>query len=291
MITIRVPATTANIGPGFDSLGLAFKLYSYFSFEEIPSGVEIIGCDEEYRNEENLVYISFMKTLEKLNASVTGIRIKIESNIPVSRGLGSSASCIIGGVMGANEISKSGLSKMEIFNISNEIEGHPDNISPGIFGGLTASLVNDNIPYFTKYEIDRELSFCAFIPDFKLSTQDARKVLPNIVLYTQAVHNVSRTAVLLKSLENGDVDLIKIALEDKLHEPYRKSLIGEYDEVKKICEENKVVGFFISGAGPTLMGIINNNTNNLKLKEEMSNLKNNWTVKKLEVDFHGALVL
>lgn len=291
MIKIRVPATTANIGPGFDSLGLAFKLYSYFSFEEIPSGVEIIGCDEEYKNEENLVYVSFMKTLEKLNASVTGIRIKIESNIPVSRGLGSSASCIIGGVMGANEISKSGLSKMEIFNISNEIEGHPDNISPGIFGGLTASLVNENIPYFTKYEINRDLSFCAFIPDFKLSTQDARKVLPNIVLYNQAVHNVSRTAVLLKSLENGEVDLIKIALEDKLHEPYRKSLIDEYDEVKKICEENKVAGFFISGAGPTLMGIINNNTNDIKLTKEMSTLKNNWTVKKLEVDLHGALVL
>ena len=291
MIKIRVPATTANIGPGFDSLGLAFKLYSYFSFEEIPNGIEIIGCDEEYKNEENLVYVSFMKTLEKLNASVTGIRITIESNIPVSRGLGSSASCIIGGVMGANEISKSGLSKMEIFNISNEIEGHPDNISPGIFGGLTASLVNDNVPYFTKYEINKELSFCALIPDFKLSTQDARKVLPNIVLYTQAVHNVSRTAVLLKSLENGDVNLIKIALEDKLHEPYRKSLIQEYDKVKKICKENKVLGFFISGAGPTLMGIINDDLNEDKLKEEMSKLKNNWTVKKLEVDFHGALVL
>ncbi|MGO2118687.1 MAG: homoserine kinase [Fusobacterium sp.] len=291
MIKIRVPATTANIGPGFDSLGLAFKLYSYFSFEEIPNGIEIIGCDEEYKNEENLVYVSFMKTLEKLNASVTGIRITIESNIPVSRGLGSSASCIIGGVMGANEISKSGLSKMEIFKISNEIEGHPDNISPGIFGGLTASLVNDNVPYFTKYEINKELSFCALIPDFKLSTQDARKVLPNIVLYTQAVHNVSRTAVLLKSLENGDVNLIKIALEDKLHEPYRKSLIQEYDKVKKICKENKVLGFFISGAGPTLMGIINDDLNEDKLKEEMSKLKNNWTVKKLEVDFHGALVL
>lgn len=291
MIKIRVPATTANIGPGFDSLGLAFKLYSYFSFEEIPSGLEIIGCEEEYRNENNLVYISFKKTLEKLNVSVTGIRINIESNIPVSRGLGSSAACIIGGVMGANEISKSGLSKMEIFNISNEIEGHPDNISPGIFGGLTASLVNDNIPYFTKYEINKELSFCAFIPSFKLSTQDARKVLPNIVLYAQAVHNISRTAVLLKSLEKGDTDLIKIALEDKIHEPYRKSLIEGYDEVKKICKENKVIGFFISGAGPTLMGIINNNSNENKLEKEISNLKNNWIMKKLDIDSQGAIVL
>ncbi|MFK4784419.1 homoserine kinase [Fusobacterium sp. MFO224] len=291
MIKIKVPATTANIGPGFDSLGLAFKLYSYFSFEEIEEGLEITGCEEEYRNEENLVYTSFKKTLEKLNATVKGVRIKIESNIPVSRGLGSSAACIIGGVMGANEISGGELSKMEIFNICNEIEGHPDNISPALFGGLTASLVADEVPYFTKYKVSEDLSFCALIPGFKLSTQEARKVLPNIVLYNQATHNISRTAVLLKSLEEGNRSLIKIALEDKLHEPYRKSLIDEYNEVREICENNNVIGFFISGAGPTLMGIVDKNLNKFNLEKEISNLKNNWAIKKLDVDLEGALVL
>lgn len=291
MIKIKVPATTANIGPGFDSLGLAFKLYSYFSFEEIEEGLEILGCEEEYRNKENLVYTSFKKTLDKLEVFVKGVRIKIESNIPVSRGLGSSAACIIGGVMGANEICGGKLSKMEIFNICNEIEGHPDNISPAIFGGLTASLVHDNIPYFTKYNINENFSFCAMIPGFKLSTEEARKVLPNIVLYNQATHNISRTAVLLKSLEDGNKDLIKIALEDKIHEPYRKSLIDEYKEVRDICERNQVIGFFISGAGPTLMGIVDGDLNKENLEKEISNLKNHWAIQKLDVDLQGALVL
>lgn len=291
MKKIKVPATTANLGPGFDCLGLAFKLYSIFSFEEIEKGFEITGCEEEYINEKNLVYTSFMKTAEKLGKVVKGIRIKIESEIPVSRGLGSSATCIVGGVMGANEIFDGGLSKEEIFNICNEIEGHPDNISPAIFGGLTASLIEEKKPYFTKYNINKKLSFYSFVPNYKLLTQDSRKVLPNIVLHSQAVYNISRLGVLLKALENGDEKLIKISLEDKIHEPYRKVLIDEYDKIKNLCDENGVVGFFISGAGPTLIGISDDNFVLEKVKTKLYKLKNKWEIRKLEVDLKGALVL
>lgn len=289
MITVRVPATTANIGPGFDTLGIAFKLYAYFSFKIMENGVKIKGCDEKYKNESNLVYTSFKKTLEILNYKITGVEIDIKSDIPESRGLGSSAACIVGGVMGANILAGSPLSKDEVFKIANEIEGHPDNIAPAIYGGLRASLVEDEIPYSVRYDIDEKLCFYALIPDFELSTSEARKVLPKMIPYKDAIYNVSRVSVLLKALEKGDEELIKKALEDKLHQQYRSSLIDEYERVKEICEKYGNVGFFISGAGPTLMNLSKDTNFELKIKNEIIGLKNRWEIKCLKTDKEGVV--
>lgn len=291
MITVKVPATTANIGPGFDTLGLAFKLYSYFTFKRIEYGLRIVGCEEKYQNDSNLVYTSFKKTLEILNYPVPGIEISIKSDIPISRGLGSSAACIVGGVMGANIIAGSPLSKDEIFKICNDIEGHPDNIAPALFGGLTASLVEDSIPYTVQYNISENLYFCALVPDFRLSTAEARKVLPSEISYKDAIYNISRTAVLLKALENGDELLIKKSLSDRLHEKYRNVLINEYEEVKEICEKNGNTALFISGSGPTLMNIAKTKDFQWKIEYEIKNLKNSWIIRTLDIDMKGAVVL
>ena len=291
MITVKVPATTANIGPGFDTLGLAFKLYSYFTFKRIEYGLRIVGCEEKYQNDSNLVYTSFKKTLEILNYPVPSIEISIKSDIPISRGLGSSAACIVGGVMGANIIAGSPLSKDEIFKICNDIEGHPDNIAPALFGGLTASLVEDGIPYTVQYNISENLYFCALVPDFRLSTAEARKVLPSEISYKDAIYNISRTAVLLKALENGDELLIKKSLSDRLHEKYRNVLINEYEEVKEICEKNGNTALFISGSGPTLMNIAKTKDFQWKIEYEIKNLKNSWIIRTLDIDMKGAVVL
>lgn len=290
MITVRVPATSANLGPGFDCLGIAFKLYSFFSFKEIPKGLVITGCDEEYQNEKNLVYTSFRKTMDYLNFNVSGIEINIKSDIPVSRGLGSSAACIIGGVMGANAIAGNPLSKEEIFKICNEIEGHPDNIAPGIYGGFTASMVEEGVPYTVSYDISQKLYFCALIPDFMLSTSEARAVLPEKVPRSDAVYNVSRVAVLLKGLEMGDKTIISKSLSDKLHEKYRSPLIKEYEEVKKICREHGNTAMFISGAGPTIMNITDDANFGKRIEEQIKKLKSNWAMKLLETDTAGAVV-
>lgn len=290
MFRVRVPATTANLGPGFDSVGLAFKLYSYFTFKNSDKPLVITGCDKKYQNENNLVYYSFKKTFEYLNLPLMNVEINIESSVPVCRGLGSSATCIVGGVMGANFLSGKNLPMEEIFKICNSIEGHPDNIAPALFGGLTASLVENNIPYTVKYNISDKLNFYVFIPDFELSTEKARNVLPKEISFKDGVYNISRTGVLLKALELGDENLIKISLSDKFHQQYRFPLIEESSEIKKICNSKNILGIVISGAGPTLLGISKNNNLIEEISSQIKLLKNKWVIKKLDVDFSGTII-
>ncbi|MFA9423654.1 MAG: homoserine kinase [Sedimentibacter sp.] len=290
MVKVTVPATTANIGPGFDTLGLALNMYNIYTFEEIEKGLIIEGCPDIYNNENNLVYEAFLCTAKKIGSSVKGLKITMDTHIPVSRGLGSSSACIVGGVYGANALLKGSLSQEELFQIAVMIEGHPDNISPAIYGGLTASIMEEDKSYCMKYNINEKLGFCALIPDFETSTLEARKLLPKEIAYKDAVFNVSRVAVLLKALEDGNLEFINIALKDRLHHKYRKTLIHEYDEIQKISTENKTVAFFISGSGPTLMNIIEDSDFTYKIKESIMKLKYNWEIKFLQVDRNGATV-
>lgn len=290
MIKVTVPASTANMGPGFDTLGLALNLYNIYEFEETENGLYIEGCDDSFKNEENLVYRAFVQTACQLGRSIKGVRIKMTTNIPVSRGLGSSSACIAAGVFGANAMLKGNLTKIDLFRIAAKIEGHPDNIAPAVFGGLTASFVEDNVPYYASYEINKNLKFCALIPDFETSTQKAREMLPPNVTFKDAIFNVSRTAVLLKALEQGDINLINKSLQDKLHQRYRKLLIHEYDKVKKICFKNGSEAFFISGSGPTLMNIVKNTETGEKIKKDIKSLNYDWEIKMLEADHNGTIV-
>lgn len=290
MVKVKVPASTANIGPGFDTLGLALDMYNMYSFEETDSGLKIEGCPDEFNNEDNLVYKSFQIAAKEMGKSIKGLKISMETDIPVSRGLGSSSACIVGGVFGANALLCGGLSKDELFKIAVKIEGHPDNIAPAVYGGLTASIVEGDTPYCMKYSLHEKIKFCALIPDFETSTSEARKLLPAEVSYKDAVFNVSRVAVLLKALEEGDLHIINVALKDRLHHPYRKKLIHECEEVKKICVENGSHAFFISGSGPTLMNIIENPEFTNIIKGSIMKLKHNWVIKFLQADYSGATV-
>lgn len=290
MVKVTVPASTANIGPGFDTLGLALDLYNIYEFEEIESGLVIEGCPDEYCNENNLVYKAFKIVSDKIGYKFNGLKISMEAHIPVSRGLGSSSACIVGGVFGANALLNGKLTKEELFKMAVEIEGHPDNVAPAVFGGLTASLVDENVPYYTSYKINEKVLFCALIPDFETSTSQARKLLPTEVTFENAIFNVSRVSVLLKSLETGDFNLIRRSLKDKLHQNYRRKLIHEYDEIEKICMQNDSVVMFISGSGPTLMNIIRNSDFTKSINNSIIDLKHKWEIKFLKADENGVIV-
>ena len=290
MIKIRVPGTSANIGPGFDTLGLALSIYSTFYFKEIEGGLEIVGCDAKYSNNKNLVYTSFKKTLETLGKKVNGLYIEIDAKIPVSRGLGSSSSCIVAGVAGAYAVTGTTIDLNTIFSIATEIEGHPDNVAPAIFGGLVSSITVDNISYYTKYNIDKKFNFLALIPDFETNTSDARKVLPKTLPFEDVVYSTSRLGIILKAFENYDKKLLNIAMDDRIHEPYRKKIIYEYEEVKKICEEIDSICFFISGSGSTLMNILDNAENLDKIKRKLTKLKYNWEGILLTIDNEGLKI-
>lgn len=292
MIKVKVPATSANLGPGFDALGLALNLYNTFSFEEISNGLEINGCDPLYANEENLVYTSMMKTFDKIGYKPRGIRIDMSTDIPISRGLGSSAACILGGVIGANELAKASLSKDEILDIATEIEGHPDNIAPALFGGLVVSVMEDNNIYYNKMNIANGIKFVALIPDFTLSTTKAREVLPSTINYKDGVYNVGRVSLLLSVLSNGRFELLKAALDDKLHQPYRKRLIPRFDKILNKCYELGCLGAYLSGAGPTLMTIIKDNDKSFttKIKDYLNSINYSWDVKELHLDLSGISI-
>ncbi len=290
MVKVIVPASTANIGPGFDTLGLALNLYNEYIFEEIEKGLIIEGCPEVYNNKDNLVYKSFSITAGKLGKEINGLKISMNTDIPVSRGLGSSSSCIVGGVFGANALYNGGLSKYELFEIAVMIEGHPDNIAPCVYGGLTASMVEKEKPYTVHYNINEKLKFCALIPNFETSTKEARKILPKKVAFSDAVFNISRISVLLKALEMGDMNLISMALKDKIHQIYRATLIHELDDVAEICIVDGSSAIFVSGSGPTLMNIITDDKFPEIIKDGISKLKYEWEIKLLETDKNGVVV-
>lgn len=292
MIKIKIPATSANLGPGFDTLGLALNLYNTFEFYETKMGLEIIGCEDIHNNDNNLIYTSMLKTFEEIDYYPRGIKIIIESNIPISRGLGSSAACILGGVMGANELAGSPLSIDEVFKIATEIEGHPDNIAPALFGGLVVSVTDDNQIYHNKVDVVSGIKFVALIPDFTLSTKSAREVLPSNIPYKDAVYNVGRVSLLTSALNNGRFDLLKVALKDRLHQPYRGKLILGFNEVIKKCYELNCLGAYLSGAGPTIMTIINKEDDDFKIHiKDYFNINNiNWDIKELELDLNGAKI-
>lgn len=292
MIKVTVPATSANFGPGFDCLGIALNLYNTFIFEEIEKGTEFIGCSEEFKNEDNLVYTSMEKCFEKIDYKPSGIRIEMQCNIPVSRGLGSSAACILAGVMAANEIAGGPLNKAEILKVAVEIEGHPDNIAPALYGGMAVSIKDEEKIYVEKIKLSSELKFCALIPDFTLSTQMSRSVLPKEIPYKDALFNIGRTALLIAALNNGSLDMIKIGCEDKLHQSYRGKLINNYEDIIRKCGELNSKAVFLSGAGPTIMNIINVDDEDFieKITKYVSNLQNKWIAKPLDVDYKGAVI-
>lgn len=290
MIEVVVPATSANLGPGFDTLGVSLNLYNKFYIEEIEKGLIIEGCEEEYRNEKNLVYTSMKKCFEKIGYKEKGIRIVIRSQIPSSRGLGSSAACIIGGILGANSIAGNKLSKDDILKLATEIEGHPDNVAPALLGGMTVSILENNNVYYDKIKIKNGIKFCALIPNFKLSTEKSREVLPKEVAYKDAVFNIGRVSLMITSLTNGNYELLKVASKDKLHEPYRSKLIEDYNLIVDFCNKSEALGVFLSGAGPTIMVLLEEKNEQFyeNIKELLKKLKKTWELKELHVDLEGA---
>lgn len=290
-VTIRVPATTANLGPGFDAFGCALSLYTDVTFEETECGLEITGCDEAYAGPDNLAYTSFCAVLASMNVEVKGVKIHIDSNIPICRGLGSSAALLVAGAMGANVLHDNKLSTQGLLNITNAMEGHPDNLAPAFYGGLTASMVDNGLPVTVNFPLHPDWEFLALIPDFNLPTSKARAVLPEQVNRADAIYNISHGALVLKALELGDEKLLRTALQDRLHQNYRKHLILDYDKIEALVRTNGAA-FCLSGAGPTLLCITQDPKLDEKLAKKLPDITEaNWQMLPLRVEFEGARVI
>ena len=290
-VTIRVPATTANLGPGFDAFGCALSLYTDVTFEETDAGLEITGCDEAYAGPDNMAYTAYCAVLASLSEEVRGVKIHIESQIPICRGLGSSAALLVAGAMGANVLRGNKLSTQCLLNITNAMEGHPDNLAPAFFGGLTASMVDNGLPVTVNFPLHPDWQFLALVPDFTLPTTIAREVLPTEYTRSDAVYNIAHGAMVLKALELGDEKLLRNAMQDRIHQPYRKSMIPDYEKIEGLIRTTGAA-FCLSGAGPTLLCITRDPGLEEKLAKKMPAITTaHWEMLPLHLEFQGAHIL
>lgn len=243
---VYVPATTANIGPGFDSLGIALNLYNAYEL-----------CDpKNYKAPRTLADDAFQKYFTALDKKVPLLCVRIvETTIPISRGLGSSASLIVGGLLLANQYNHNALTDEELLNLATEIEGHPDNVAPALLGGLVISTVREGKVYCQKVALSETLDFITFIPPYESSTNEARQLLPDLYPKADVIHNISRVALLVSSLMSENYHNLSESLEDKLHEPYREETIPDYAPIKALTQLPDIYGSFISGAGPTMIAL------------------------------------
>ena len=286
-VTVRVPATSANLGSGYDCTGIAFRKYNIFSFEKIDNGVEFENFEPEFSNENNLSYVAYKMVCDKLGKSAC-VKIKnIRTDIPIARGLGSSAALIVAGAYAANALYGNALSAQDIFEITNSIEGHPDNIAPALFGGLCTSIVENGKPITQKYPVSDKICFSAIVPDFEVATKDARAVLPKNISRDDAIFNMQRIALLPYTFTNGRLDLIKLVTDDKLHEQYRRQLYKNVDDVERAAFECGAIAFAISGAGPTCLAF-SEFPMQKSLNEKLSKMENGWKAYDVGIDNEGA---
>lgn len=264
-ITVTVPATTANLGPGFDCIGAALSLYNRFQFSRLePSATEkltitVTGQEaaKVKTDDSNLAYQAFVKLYDRLNQSPPSIGINIDMQVPLARGLGSSATAIVGGLVGANVLAGSPLSQVEVMQLAIELEGHPDNVVPALLGGcrLAATETPGGAWQICDIPWHPDIVPVVAIPDFELSTAEARRVLPTDYSKADAIFNAAHLGLLVRALETGDRDWLRCALQDKIHQPYRQSLIHGYEAVQKAAMNAGAYGMVISGAGPTLLAL------------------------------------
>ena len=286
-IKVKVPATSANLGSGFDCVGIAYELYNVFEFEKTDTGLEILGCESKYATEDNLAYIAYRAVCERIGVDPS-VRITIlETNVPNSRGLGSSATFICAGAFAAYKLHPNSLSHEDVLEICTEIEGHPDNIAPALYGSLCSAVMEKEFTKAVKFSVSPKIHFTVLIPDFQVKTEDARHQLPELVDRSDAVYNMSRVALLPYAFENGDFDLLKIVTKDRIHQKYRKKLFKNIDDIKKAAYSCGAASFVISGAGSTCLCMSDKPIAN-ELNQIIKNMPNGWIATELKISKDGT---
>ncbi|MCI1273759.1 MAG: homoserine kinase [Clostridiaceae bacterium] len=306
-ISVKVPATTANLGPGFDCLGMALPIYNTITIEEtvLPgTGIEInvmadensiddLSLEQIPMDENSIVYKAVKLLYNSIGQSPSELKINISSQIPVARGLGSSASVIVGGLLAANKLLGDPADELALLSIATEVEGHPDNVTPAILGGLCiSSQEEDGSIIYSKLDWPDDWQITICIPDYELATDISRSVLPLEVPMKDAVFNAKRMAMFVQAVHQKDKELMKIALQDRLHQPYRKKLVPGFAEVSEnLKHDDSVIGCVLSGAGPAILVIsTKDNLEGIKsvIKETFESLDFNVEIMTLPVEKNGA---
>lgn len=288
---IRTAASSANLGPGFDCLGLAWQLYNEIDFELAGEGLRISGCEERFQNSGNLAFRGFQAALSAAGAPMPeGLYIAFRSaEIPVSRGLGSSAALTAAGVLAADRLCCLGLTAQQLLDAATAVEGHPDNVAPVLLGGLTASLMAGERAVSRRLPLSDSLFFSGLVPPFELSTAASRGVLPESLPYRDAVFSASRATLLPRALADGDPELLALCMEDRLHQPYRFPLIRGAEEAIGASKAAGAAAVCLSGAGSTLLAVSGSRESAQAVCAAVSALLPGWRCIPLEPDKLGAV--
>lgn len=275
MKEIKVPATSANLGPGYDSLGLALNLYNNFKFknrDDKKIKIKIIDKNNnkkiKIRNQDNLIFKAYKKYFNYLKIEIKGIEIIEEMYTPPARGLGSSSAAIIGGLAAAVVRTNKLISEKELIQLAVELEKHPDNVIPALIGGLCINFYCSEGYDYYKIDLDQNLDFILIVPDYELQTEKLRKVLPEKLKYAQTIHNLRSISLLTAAFINKDYYLLKTAIKDQIHQPYRKKFIKLFDQLIEAAYKEGAFAAALSGAGPTMLAI-SNNSNSQAVAEAM----------------------
>ncbi len=309
-VSVKVPATSANLGPGFDCLGIALPIYNTVTIDEtvLPgTGVEIniLSQDENFddliidhipTDENSIVYKAVELLYNSIGQTPSELKINIQTQIPVTRGLGSSAAVIVGALIAANHLLGEPADESAILSIATEIEGHPDNVTPAVVGGLVlSSMEDDGSILYRKIDWPEDWAITVCIPDVELATEISRSVLPENVPMQDAVFNTKRMGMLIQAIHTQDEELMKAALTDKLHQPYRAKLVPWMDEINQsIKHDDDIFGCVLSGAGSTVLVISKQNATDRvrnKISEVMTNLNVKADIKTLKVENDGATIV
>ncbi len=291
-VSVKIPATSANLGPGFDTLGMALSFYDNYSAEVIASGLEIsvVGEGEQdiAKDASNLIYSTIAFVFAKFGKTVPPLRITCHNNIPHGRGMGSSGAAVSGGVMLAAGLLQPEivLTEQQLLNFATELEGHPDNVAPALFGGLTIAWKDESGPHHKKLTVHRGVSPLVLVPPNQMSTKLARSLQPESVPHTDAVFNVSRSALLVAALTQSP-ELMFAATEDRLHQNYRASAMPE---TSKLIEQLRAQGHpaVVSGAGPSVLVLEDDPAKRVAAVAFVEREFPTWKPLSLAVDFKGA---
>jgi homoserine kinase len=256
-VTVTIPATSANLGPGFDCLGLALALYNQVTFTAVATPgltIQVTGLDAAKvpTDETNLVYQSACRMFELLGKRPSGLHIQQENQIPVGSGLGSSSTAVLAGLLGANALMDSPFTQAQLLDMATAEEGHPDNVAPALLGGLVLGVMHDEQVHIEPLPIAAQ-QIIIVTPNFQLLTKDARAVLPTQISRQDAIFNASRLPLLIRALETADYPTLALAMQDRLHQPYRLPLIPGMADAFSAASAAGAAGVALSGAGPSLI--------------------------------------
>ena len=263
LIKVKSPATTANLGPGFDCLGMAVDIWNFLEIEWCPNNklqetsIEIYGegSDELTTDTSNLVYQAIKFLFLEAGHQLPEVRLRCENNIPLSRGLGSSAAAISSGLVAANFMLGNLFEPNELLEMAATIEGHPDNVAAAILGNLQLVIGEEDQLYTVSIRPPDDLRLVIFVPDVRIATDDARRVLPSVVSINDAVYNASRVGLLVAGMLTDNVEYFRYSVQDKLHQPYREQLFPAMKVIFKAADDAGALGVFLSGSGSTIMAL------------------------------------